>query len=546
MFYFFRTVVLFFLLFVGVSLGIHWGASHYLHRSIISDENDMLPPLLPRSYFQVRDTQSGLILAGMHAQNNRDWSHAWKNFATLNDKFETNPQTALRAMTLAMGNGDFVQVEKIANELQEKYFTKKDQKETAQDAFDLARLFLVVQAVRQNELNEAKQLNESMKKSILARFALPIIDAWLMAEIDPIKIDKSTRGLSDTQIVYKALAAKYAGQEKISKSLQSKIRNVKLKEAVDANAPKTLQAALAMAFHDLSKAMLGERAIDSALLFAQMATYLSPDLTFIYETIGDILSYQKQDAGALKFYAKVLPSDDGYQRSLTKRVDILLGQDRIDDALNIVKVAQELPEVDKGKIYYLLGNIYRADKQFEKALSAYDQTEVLLKEDNGGELPHELLPLYYSRAIVLDLMDRWDEAEKDLFIAMDKLPNSPIILNYIGYAYADRDIKLDEAKEMLSQAVALAPNDSFIVDSMGWILYRMGEYDRAVKYLERAASLRPYHMVINDHLGDVYWKLGRRREAHYMWQRASDYYDDMDEEQVRMIAETNRKLKEGL
>lgn len=73
-----------------------------------------------------------------------------------------------------------------------------------------------------------------------------------------------------------------------------------------------------------------------------------------------------------------------------------------------------------------------------------------------------------------------------------------------------------------------------------------GEHDEAVKYLERAASLRPYHMVINDHLGDVYWKLGRQREAHYMWQRASDYYDDSDEEQVRMIEETRRKLKEGL
>ena len=546
MFYFFRTVVLFFLLFVGVSLGIHWGASHYLHRNIVSGEGDMLPPLLPRSYFQVRDTQSGLILAGMHAQNNRDWAHAWQNFATLNDKFETNPQTALRAMTLAMGNGDFVQVEKIANELQEAYFAKDDQKETAQDAFDLARLFLVVQAVQQNDLEQANILNQSMKKSILARFALPIIDAWLMAEMDPQKIDKSTRGLSDTQIVYKALAAKYAGQENVYKALQSKIRNPKLVEAVDGNAPKTIHAALAMAFHDLAKAMLGERAIDSALLFAQMATYLSPDLTFLYATIGDILSYQKQNIGAFKFYAKVLPSDDNYQKSLTKRVDILLDQNRFDEALSIARKAQEESEVDKAEMHYLLGNIYRADKQFEKALSAYDQAEVLLKEDNGGELPHELLPLYYSRAIVLDLMDRWDEAEKDLFIAMDKLPNSPVILNYIGYAYADRDIKLDEAKEMLSQAVTLAPNDSFIVDSMGWILYRMGEYDRAVKYLERAASLRPYHMVINDHLGDVYWKLGRQREAHYMWQRAFDYYDDMDEEQVRMITETKRKLKEGL
>jgi tetratricopeptide (TPR) repeat protein len=546
MFYFFRTVILFLILFVGISLGIHWGASHYFQPNMTENDGDILPPLLPRSYSMVRDTQAGLILAGMSAQNNRDWAHAWKNFAALNDQFETNPQTALRAMTLAMGNGDFAQVEKIAGNLHDTYFTKSNQKETTQDAFDLARLFLVVQAVHKNDLAQAKILNESMEKSILARFVLPIVDAWLSAEMEPTKINESTQGLSDTQIVYKALAAKYAGQDDVYKVLQSKISNPKLIEVVEGNPPKTIQDALAMAFHDLAKAMLNERAVDSALLFAQMATYLSPDLTFIYATIGDILSYQKQDEGALRSYAKVLSSEDTYQRSLAKRVDILLNQDQFEDAVAIVKKAQENTKGNKADIYYLLGNIYRADKQFEKALSAYDQAEVMAKESNDGELPQGLWPLYYSRAIVLDLMDRWEEAEKDLLIAMDKFPNSPVILNYIGYAYADRDIELEKAKDMLSQAVIIAPNDSFIVDSMGWILFRMGDYGQAVKYLERAASLRPYHMVINDHLGDAYWKLGRQREAHYMWQRASDYYDDSDEEQVRMIPETHRKLKQGL
>ena len=99
---------------------------------------------------------------------------------------------------------------------------------------------------------------------------------------------------------------------------------------------------------------------------------------------------------------------------------------------------------------------------------------------------------------------------------------------------------------MISQAVLAAPSDGYIIDSMGWILYRMGDYTEAVKYLERAARIRPYHMVINDHLGDAYWSVGRKLEAKYMWQRAVDYYDDTEEEQQRMIDETRRKVKEGL
>ena len=165
-----------------------------------------------------------------------------------------------------MGNGDFAEVEKIANELQETYFVKDDQKETAQDAFDLARLFLVVQAIHKNDMTTARSLSENMKGSILAQFSGPIIGAWLDAEIPPNKVNDSVRGLSDTQLVYKALAAKYAGQEKTYKFLQSKIRNPKLMEAVDKNAPKTIQSALAMAFHDLAKAMLGERAIDQRIV----------------------------------------------------------------------------------------------------------------------------------------------------------------------------------------------------------------------------------------------------------------------------------------
>jgi tetratricopeptide (TPR) repeat protein len=193
-----------------------------------------------------------------------------------------------------------------------------------------------------------------------------------------------------------------------------------------------------------------------------------------------------------------------------------------------------------------LGNIYRADKQLKKALAEYNRAEKLGLAQNDGILPRELLPLHYSRAIVYDLLDMWDKAEADLLIAMDKIPNNPIVLNYLGYAYADRGMELEKAKSMIGQALMAAPNDAYIVDSMGWILYRMGMYEQALKYLERAASMRPYHMVINDHLGDVYWKLGRKREAHYMWQRAVDYFDATDEEQARMINETKRKLREGL
>ncbi len=73
---------------------------------------------------------------------------------------------------------------------------------------------------------------------------------------------------------------------------------------------------------------------------------------------------------------------------------------------------------------------------------------------------------------------------------------------------------------MLIRAVELRPRDGYIVDSLGWALYRMGEYDEAVKYLERAVELEPGDPTINEHLGDALWKVGRKIEARFQWSHA--------------------------
>ena len=97
------------------------------------------------------------------------------------------------------------------------------------------------------------------------------------------------------------------------------------------------------------------------------------------------------------------------------------------------------------------------------------------------------------------------------------------MLNYLGYSWVDQGMNLDEGIEMIRKAVELRPNDGYIVDSLGWAHYRLGEYEEAVTELERAVSLRPEDPVIHDHLGDAYWKTGRRLEAQFQWRHARDF-----------------------
>jgi len=102
-------------------------------------------------------------------------------------------------------------------------------------------------------------------------------------------------------------------------------------------------------------------------------------------------------------------------------------------------------------------------------------------------------------------------------------------LNYLAFSWVDKGIHLKEALPMLKLAVELRPTDGYIVDSLGWANYKLGNYDDAVKELERAVDLKPADPVINEHLGDAYWRVGRKLEAHFQWNHARDMKPDAEE-----------------
>ena len=136
-------------------------------------------------------------------------------------------------------------------------------------------------------------------------------------------------------------------------------------------------------------------------------------------------------------------------------------------------------------------------------------------------------------------------SESDFRKALELRPEQPQVLNYLGYSFLEMQTNMDEALDLIERAVALRPDSGYIVDSLGWGLYRLGRYEEAVGHMERAVELMPVDPVVNDHLGDVYWAVGREREAEFQWRRALSFIDedgssDADPDRVR------RKLEIGL
>ncbi|MEO1239893.1 MAG: tetratricopeptide repeat protein, partial [Pseudomonadota bacterium] len=149
--------------------------------------------------------------------------------------------------------------------------------------------------------------------------------------------------------------------------------------------------------------------------------------------------------------------------------------------------------------------------------------------------------VHFARGITHEREDRWEEAEADFRKALELNPGQPQVLNYLGYSFVEMNTNMEEALELIEQAVEGRPDSGFITDSLGWALYRLGRYDEAVVHMERAVELEPVDPIINDHLGDVYWAVGRHREAEFQWHRALSFEpEEEDAERIR------RKLEVGL
>ena len=195
------------------------------------------------------------------------------------------------------------------------------------------------------------------------------------------------------------------------------------------------------------------------------------------------------------------------------------------------------PEAHSPARAALTGGVALDDQVILSGQMAYDAAIALVPDPQPVHWV-----LYYTRGISNERAGNWPAAEADFREALVLSPDQPMVLNYLGYSLVEQGRDLDEALDMIERAVAGQPDDGYITDSLGWVLYRMGRYEEAVPHMLRAVELTPDDPIINDHLGDVLWKVGRIREAEFQWRRALSFgpAPDLDMDRVR------RKLEVGL
>jgi tetratricopeptide (TPR) repeat protein len=331
--------------------------------------------------------------------------------------------------------------------------------------------------------------------------------------------------------VYEAFDKKLARHPLVLEGLRETRAGKKLSPLVDSP-----QAGAAETLYGIGATLTRRGGEDLALVYLQLALYLAPNHPLALLSLADLYESVKKPAMAIKVYER-MPANSPLKRNAQIQLATNLdAADRSDEAIKILKtvIAEDPRDLEA---IMALGNIERGRKKFADCAQTYSLGVDALPA--GNDKANSVY--YYYRGICEERSKQWNKAEADMRKALELQPEQPHVLNYLGYSWIDQGINLDEGMKMIKRAVDQRPDDGYIVDSLGWAYYRIGNFEDAVKNLERAIDLKPEDPTINDHLGDAYWRIGRTLEAKFQWAHARDLKPEPEE-----LPKIEAKIESGL
>ena len=288
---------------------------------------------------------------------------------------------------------------------------------------------------------------------------------------------------------------------------QAKIEFQKLLKANPRNANLAFTLAL------LSSQMDDNLAADEQFRNALSLGYRNPDA--VYFQLGQVNEKLKRSDEAQRWYRSVQGGDQ-FVPAQTRYALLLAQREGIDAARRYLHSLDVKDDDQRVQIIQAEAHMLREVSQHQQS---YDVLNVALetRPDNKA--------LLYDIALAAEKIDRIDVVESRLLRLIEIEPDSAQAYNALGYTLADRTDRFVDARDYIAKALTLAPDDPFILDSMGWVEYRLGNFDEAIGYLRRAYDIRE-DPEIAAHLGEVLWVKGVRQEAKRIWDDSAGSYPE--------------------
>ena len=196
-------------------------------------------------------------------------------------------------------------------------------------------------------------------------------------------------------------------------------------------------------------------------------------------------------------------------------------------------------ELDVKGIYetFDYAEFLKNNEQFKESIIYY--SKILNQIDKDHPLYPEITD---GRGVSYERTSQWDKAEKDLLNSLNASPEQAYVINYLAYSWIEQGIKIEESLKMLEKANRIKNNDPYIIDSLGWALYKLERYKESKEYLQMAVKLMPADPIVNDHYGDALWKNGNEIQARYYW----NYVVGLEKTEKDLKEKIKKKLIKGL
>jgi tetratricopeptide (TPR) repeat protein len=268
----------------------------------------------------------------------------------------------------------------------------------------------------------------------------------------------------------------------------------------------------------ISKVLLRQKQIAEARAILERLTRKSELSEPIY-MLG-LLDFQEENyQSSLNYLKRIGPESEEFEGAVYLLTRLYQRINEPDKAITLLREYTSNKETRSPLFYALLSSFYQEKDEISAAFGVMQEATDLYPEN---------YQLFFEYGLLLERNGRQDEAVARMQRVLEIEPEHADALNFIGYVWADRNINLQQALGYILKAVELKPEDGYIIDSLGWVYYRLKDFTKAIHWLSRALELKPADPNIFDHLGDAYRAAGQDEKAMKAYESAFDLYEDKE------------------
>ena len=522
---------------------------------------------------------SGILLL-----NNSKYSRSYKYLKKLDGLEESHPFYASKYLYSLVNSGNFSQAYNFSKKLEKRkidtiesnlvlgtHYLKNSQLDYAKKYFDKAKR-LTDRSLLDNYITNSLYLLSSLKNIKLEKAELNLLsfddrfenlnkiqDVFLYCYFNSEKTEAKFQSLLENQKIdfsrYSYFYAKYlydAGKSSqakkiIQESLKNNPRNLLLNQYkfdlektkagfyFDCNNESHIAAEILF----ISASALSSQSLYySSNFYLNLAKYLNKEFQ-AYISLEAENFYNVEDfAKAKNSYKKLTNYGEAFKWYSYKQISKILIQEKKED-LSIKLLSKAYNELHSKGLYEIFdyAEFLKNNEKFKESIKFYSE---ILDSINQS---HPLFPeVTDSRGVAYERIGEWNKAEKDLLASLEASPDQAYVINYLAYSWIEQGVKINKSLEMLEKANKIKSNDPYIIDSLGWALFKLKRYEESKEYLQLAVRLLPADPIVNDHYGDVLWKNGNVIQARYYW----NYVLNLEKAEKDLKDEVEKKLIKGL